>query len=120
MLLLLVPASVFFSDIDNINKAIANGDAAALSRYFDDVVEIAVLDEEDMYDKAEAKTIVANFFAKHKPRSFKMAHEGVSKNEDSKYTIGNLSTVDGKTFRVYVYYSIIGNAYRIQEIRFDK
>ena len=120
MLLLLLPASVFFSDIDNINRAIANGDAAALSQYFDDVVEIAVLDEEDMYDKAEAKSIVANFFAKHKPRSFKMAHEGVSKNEDSKYTIGNLSTVDGKTFRVYVYYSITGNAYRIQEIRFDK
>ena len=120
ILLLLLPATVVFTDLDNINKAIAAGDANALAQYFDDVVEIAVLDEEDMYDKAEAKKVVADFFAKHKPTSFKMAHEGVSKNEDSKYTIGNLSTADGNTYRVYVYFSINGNAYRIQEIRFDK
>ena len=120
MLLFLLPGMVIFSALDNINKAIANGDAAALAKYFDDVVEVAVLDEEDMYDKAEAKTVIANFFAKHKPKSFKMAHEGGSKNEDSKYTIGNLSTMDGETYRVYVYFSITGNAYRIQEIRFDK
>ncbi len=120
MLLFLLPATVVFTDLDNINKAIANGDAAALANYFDDVVEIAVLDEEDMYNKAEAQAVVAAFFAKHKPKSFKMAHEGVSKNEDSKYTIGNLSTTDGNTYRVYVYFNITGNTYRIQEIRFDK
>ena len=120
MLLLILPATIAFTDLDKINKAIENGDAAALSQYFDEVVEIAVLDEEDMYDKAEARTVVANFFAKHKPKSFKMVHEGVSKNQDSKYTIGNLSTQDGNTYRVYVYYSITGNSYRIQEIRFDK
>jgi hypothetical protein len=107
------------ANLSEISKALRNGNADELAQYFDQTVEIAILDEEDQYDKAEAKQIVKNFFAKYKPSAYNQVHQGVSKGKDSQYTIGNLKA-NGDTFRVYVYMKVSGGKYIIQELRFDK
>jgi len=107
------------ASLSDISRAISAGDADALGRFFDDSVEIAVADEEDVYDKGKAISIVRTFFAAHKPRSFSQVHQGTSKGNESQYTIGNLVTEDA-TYRVYLYLQVIGDRYVIQELRFDE
>jgi hypothetical protein len=107
------------ASLEQITQAISSGNASALGAYFDSNVEIAVLDEEDVYSKNQAVKVVQNFFNKNKPTSFSQVHQGTSKGNDSKYCIGNMST-EGGTFRVYVYMKTNGGNYLIQELRFDK
>ena len=106
-------------NLSAISKALSNGNADLLAQYFAESVEIAVMDDEDQYDKAEAKRIVKDFFTKHKPSSYSQVHQGVSKGKDSQYTIGNLKS-SGDTFRVYVYMKINNGKHIIEELRFDK
>ena len=122
MLLILLAPWLYSSEnanLANITKAISEGNADALGQYFDQTVEVAVLDKEDVYNKAQAVSIVRKFFAENKPTSFSQVHKGASPNNDSQYCIGNLSA-GGKTFRVYIYMKVSGGQYLIQELRFDK
>ncbi len=106
-------------NLATITKAISAGDADALSTHFDSTVEIAILDEEDMYSKAEATTKVKSFFSTAKPTAYSQVHKGKSKGKDSQYCIGNLSTADGE-YRVYIYLKVKGAETLIQEMRFDE
>ncbi len=121
--LLLAPSIAFLSveelNLDAITKAISTGNADALGQYFDNSVEIAVLDKEETYAKAEAVKVVKDFFAKNKPTTFKQVHQGASKGQDSQYCIGNMTAASG-TYRVYIYMKVSGTKQVIQELRFDK
>ena len=88
-------------------------------QYFDHSVEIAVLDDEDVYSKSEAINVVKDFFTSNKPKSFVKAHEGTSKGQDSQYCIGKLET-STRTFRVYIYMKVTGSKFLVQELRFDE
>lgn len=103
----------------SITKAMNTGDAEALGQYFDNSIELSVLDNEDIYDKAKAVDIVKNFFSQHQPKSFSQLHHGSSPASDSQYCIGNLVTSDS-TYRVYIYMKMSAGKTVIQEIRFDK
>lgn len=106
-------------NIGEITRAISSGNATALGQYFDETVEIAILNEEDLYNKAEAIQKVKQFFNSTRPQSFSQVHQGASKGQDSQYFIGNLVTGNGK-YRVYIYLKVKGNTSYIQELRFDK
>lgn len=124
-LFLLAPALAFVNadddllNLDAITKAISSGNADALGQYFDVNVEIAVMDKEETYAKAEAIKVMKDFFAKNKPASFKQVHQGASKGQDSQYCIGNMTASSG-TYRVYIYMKMSGGKEVIQELRFDK
>ena len=55
-----------------ISKAISEGNADALGQYFDNSVEVAVMDSEEVYAKAKAIAVVKDFFTKNKPKSFSL------------------------------------------------
>ena len=120
---LLVPSIAFVNteelNLDAISKAISSGNADALGQYFDSNVEIAVMDKEETYAKAQAIQVVKDFFTKNKPSSFKQVHQGASKGQDSQYCIGNMTATSG-TYRVYIYMKMSGTKQVIQELRFDK
>jgi Domain of unknown function (DUF4783) len=121
--LFLAPSIAFVNveelNLDAITKAISSGNADALGQYFDASVEIAVMDKEETYAKAEAVKVVKDFFTKNKPSSFKQVHQGASKGQDSQYCIGNMTAASG-TYRVYIYLKVSGSKQVIQELRFDK
>ena len=106
-------------NLDSITNALSKGNVEVLSTYFDDSVEISVADEDDIYEKAEAKVILADFFTANKPSKFDQVHHGTSKGQDSVYCIGNLNTAT-KTYRVYVLLRVDGDKQFIQELRFDE
>ena len=83
---------------DEIILSLQTGNAKVLSKYFNDNVELVVLDNDNVYSKAQAKQIVSNFFKSFTPESFNVIHQGGK--EGSKYVIGNLKTNNGN-FRIY-------------------
>ena len=120
--LVIAPIAFFTEELPNIGaitKAINDGDANTLGQFFDETVEIAILDSEDMYSKTQAIAKVKAFFDTTKPKSFKEMHQGTSKGQDSQYCIGNLTAGNG-TYRVYIYMKVSGGKTVIQELRFDK
>ena len=121
LILLFIGSSFAMTDanLSEISKALSSGNADELARYFDESVEISIMDDVNQYDKAEAKQIVKNFFAKHKVSSYNQVHRGVSKGKGGEYTIGSLKA-NGDTFRVYVYMKVSNGKYTIQELTFEK
>lgn len=118
-LMFAIPMLAFTDYESEITKAIGSGDIETLSKYFDESVEICILELEDLMDKDEAKSEIKTFFEANNPKSFQVVHDGTSKGQDSKYFIGDLNTSDSM-FRVYVYMKSTSDSYLIQEIRFEK
>lgn len=84
---------------EKIIIALKSGNATELAKYFNSNIEIAILDNEDVYSSSQAEQILKKFFAKNKPSDFKVVHEGGK--EGAKYVIGSLDTNTG-TYRVYL------------------
>ncbi len=106
-------------NVAEITRAISRGDAEKISAYFDESVELAILNDEDVYSRTEASNKLKGFFDKYPPRGYSQVHRGTSKSKDSVYCIGNLVT-EKAVFRVYIYMRVNGEQHRIQEVRFDK
>jgi hypothetical protein len=122
LILLLVTglASASYLDIySDISDAIRSGDARAVARYFGNTVDLTILNQEEVYSKAQAEQVLRDFFQKNTPRSFTLIHKGVSK-EGAKYAIGNLVTAQGIQFRAYFFVKQSNNGEFIQELRFEK
>lgn len=120
LFIILMTSTLASASLSSITKAISNGDADNLGQFFDQSVEIAVLDEEDVYSKAQAIKVVKDFFSQNPPKSFSQVHKGVSAGKDAQYCIGNLITNSQATYRVYIYMKSEGSQQLIQELRFDK
>jgi hypothetical protein len=83
---------------DEIIQSLKSGDSKTLSAYFNQNVEMVVLENDNVYSKAQAQQIVSKFFSSNTPESFNVIHQGGK--EGAQYVIGNLVTNNG-TFRVY-------------------
>lgn len=103
-----------FTDIIN---ALKSGNAAEVSKYFDNNVEITLAGKISSYSKSNAEIVIRDFFKDNPVKGFKVIHEG--ENAGSQYCIGNLVTGNG-LFRTTIYTKQKGNNQVIQELRFDK
>ena len=103
---------------NTINAALSGGDSHTLAMYFDNNVNVTILDNENTYSKAQAEMVIKDFFAKHQPKAFSPVHEGTSP-EGSKFSVGTLTTASGN-FRTFVLIKQKGTTFLIQEIRFEE
>lgn len=108
-------SSVVFSGIISAFQA---GNANSLSSYFDSEVEIAIMDNDDVYPKAQAKQIMEKFFTSYKPSSFSKQHEGTSPS-GSNYCIGMLKTSKG-VFRVSIHAKSINGKKVVQQVQIEE
>lgn len=119
MFLLLVSTSLFSFDIyDDIANSIRSGDARQLATFFGNTIDLTILDKENAYSKAQAELIIKDFFSKNPPKSFTILHKG-SSPEGTQYAIGNLETMNGKTFRTSFYVKNTGGKTALQEFRIE-
>lgn len=120
LLLFLMPvtANVPADVVETISSAMKTGNVTVLASYFGANVELTVLEEEDVYSKAQAEVIVRNFFKGHAPKDFQILHQGASK-EDSKYLIGSLVTSTGN-YRCYFLLKNQGGKFSIQQLRIEQ
>jgi len=102
---------------DQIILSLKTGNAKVLSDYFNQNVELVVLDNDNVYSKAQAQQIVNNFFNTYKPEDFISIHDGGK--EGAKYVIGRLITKNGK-FRVYFLLKQSQGKDYIHQLRIEK
>lgn len=102
---------------NEILLSLQSGNAKVLSRYFNQNVELVVLDNDNVYSKAQAQQIVGNFFSNYPPESFSLVHD--SGKEGAKYVIGNLKTKNGN-FRVYFLLKQKDGKDYIHQLRIEK
>jgi len=100
-----------------LSEAMRTGNTATLSGYFNTSIELAILDQEDIYTRQQAELIVKDFFTKHVPSSFVILHKGGK--EGSQYAIGNLTTSAG-SFRVTLLIKLKDNKPFIHQLRFEE
>jgi hypothetical protein len=105
---------------DEIILSLNSGNAKTLSKYFNDNIELVVLDNDNVYSKAQAQQIVGNFFNRFAPvedNAFRIIHDGGG--EGAKYVIGNLKTKN-VTFRVYFLLKKDKGTDYIHQLRIEK
>jgi len=93
------------------------GNSISLAMFFSDRIELNIQDKEAIYSSSQAKQIMAKFFAKYKPSSFKKKHIGGKPN--SLYVIGTLLTNNGN-FRVTFLLKGSGDKSIIHQLRIEK
>lgn len=102
----------------NIEAAMASGDAKALSVYFTDNIDLLVLETDDVYSRQQAEIIVQRFFTDHPPVGYENKHRGKSRTADS-YQIGKLTTKSGN-FRITVFVRREGDQTQIRQLRIEQ
>lgn len=104
------------NSIDEVIVALRAGNAAELSKHFDDNVEVTLPVKSDSYSKAQAQMILKDFFANNDVRGFELKHKGDSPG--GHYCIGTLQTKSGN-FRAHVFMKTKGNKELVKELRFQ-
>ena len=98
-LAMLVTSLAFSAIPPKVFDAMKVGNSTELSKYFNNSVEVAILETEAVYSRQQAEQVVKNFFDKNSPKNFTLLHQG-GKSE-AQYAIGTLEITNGKKFRVY-------------------
>ncbi len=104
------------NNIDAVIGALRSGNAAELSSYFGENVELTLPNQSDSYSKAQAVLILKDFFNNNDVKSFEVKHKG--DNGGGKFCIGTLQTKSGN-FRTTVFMKLKDNKDLVKEIRFQ-
>lgn len=99
-------------------QALSKGDAAGIGKHLVASVDVAILDDEDMYPRDQVVAKLAVFFQKNTPKSFEIKHQGTSKLDDH-YRIGDLTTSAG-LFRVTFFMKKTGSTMEIKQLRIER
>lgn len=100
-----------------ISKYLGQGNVDALSTWFADNLDVAILSSGDNSSRNQAKQILKSFFNLHTPRSFEITHTAGRAN--MKYALGNL-TAGGETFLVTIFVSYKDENYHIQQLKIER
>lgn len=102
--------------IEQVLSALKNGDAATLSKFFDNRVDISLPDKSDNFSRNQAEMILKDFFQSNEVKDFQVKHKG--ENNGSQFCIGLLQTRNGN-FRTKLYMKQKGGQQLVQEIAFQ-
>ena len=118
LFLLFTSENLFFQDVsEDLANAIRTSNTKEISKYFNDKIDLKVVDKEDVYSKAQAEIIIKDFFDKHAVKSFNLAHKSATSNGPS-YAIGTLETANGN-FRTYFLFKTIGEKTTVTQFRIE-
>ena len=107
-----------FAVFSSITKYMAAGDAASLSTWFADNLDVTVISSSRSCSRKQAREILRSFFEANKPRSFNVTHKASEANK--KYMIGLLNA-GGELFQVTIYAtSSNGDPYKIQQLNISR
>ncbi|MBC7865450.1 MAG: DUF4783 domain-containing protein [Bacteroidia bacterium] len=106
------------ADLSNeVIEAVKKGDAAEIAKNFNDKVDLKIFDQEDVYSKAQAESVLKDFFAKNKVKGFTTSHSSTVK-AGNQFVVGTLDTSTGK-YRLSFLIKKIGEKYLISQFRIE-
>ena len=100
-----------------IAKYISQGDAAKLSAWFADNLEISIVSGTNDSSKKQARQILSSSFESHTPRSFTISHRASRAN--MKYVLGTLNA-GGESYLVTIFMNYKDNGYQIQQFKIER
>src|ERR1035437_4655330 len=107
---------------DDTNKqivvALTAGNAAALSDYFNAMVDLGISGNEDTYSKTQATQILKDFFTKNPVKSVKITRQGTS-TDGSQFSIGEMQAGTA-TFRIYYLLKKVSGKFLVQQLQIQK
>jgi len=104
--------------IEDIATEIRGANSTTLSGYFNETVDLTLLDNEGTYSKSQAELIMKDFFTKNPPDTFEINHQG-SSNKGSIYAIGTYVTTDN-SYRNYILLKKISGDLKITQFRLEE
>ena len=108
--------------IDDTNKqiiaALTAGDAAALSVWFNTMVDLGIAGNEDTYSKTQATRIMKDFFIKNPVKSVRVSQQG-SSNDGSQFVIGEMKA-GADTYRIYYLLKSVSGKFLIHQLQLQK
>ncbi|MFL5751917.1 MAG: DUF4783 domain-containing protein [Bacteroidia bacterium] len=107
-----------YNDIsDDIINAVKQGNAQTIAKYFNEKIDLKILDQEDVYSKAQAESVLKDFFAKHKIKDFTPSHSSANKTANQ-FVVGSLETSNGK-YRLSFLIKKFEDKYLISQFRIE-
>ena len=110
-------SSFTYSSVKDVVNALKSGNAALVSKYFDNTIDITLSDKSNSYSRSQAELVLKDFFNTNGVTNFNVIHTG--DNAGSQYCIGTLQTKNG-TFRTTIYMKQKGDKQVLQELKFEK
>lgn len=103
--------------IDDVISSMKSGNAAGVTKYFDNYLDITMPDKSSNYSRSQGEVIIKDFFSSNGVKNFEVKHKG--NNDNGEYCIGTLQTKNGN-YRATVYMRLKGNKQVIQDIRIQQ
>ncbi len=113
----LLLSSFSYLSVKDVVNALKSGNAALVSKYFDNTIDITLSDKSNSYSRSQAELVLKDFFNTNGVKDFNVIHTG--NNAGSQYCIGTLQTNNG-TFRTTIYMKQKGDKQVLQELKFEK
>jgi hypothetical protein len=123
MLLLLHFPSNNASQADIVDELLIHfkaGNSKEIARNFAASVELIVIDQEDVYSKAQSEQILRDFFLKNPPTKIALIHR-LNNNQNFRFAAFSLGTKTGK-YRVTVTLNLkkLTNTFLVTELRIEQ
>ncbi|PKP36906.1 MAG: DUF4783 domain-containing protein [Bacteroidetes bacterium HGW-Bacteroidetes-15] len=112
-----VPQETNQSTLEIVSQAIQLGNSSDLAKHFNPTVELEILDDENIYSRAQAELLLKDFFTRNKPTSFKINHQGTKGN--TSFAIGNYISPSG-SYRVSIFMKTEKDKILIHQLRIEK
>lgn len=105
--------------VDDLGLQFKNGNSKEVAKHFAPSVELLIIDQEDVYSKAQAEQILKDFFVKNPPNKTSIVHR-LTNNPNYRLGILSLATKNGK-FRVTITLKLSKstNVFLITELRIE-
>lgn len=103
--------------VDDLCGQFKAANSKEIASLFSSNVELVIIDEEDVYSKAQAEQILRNFFNKYPPVKTTVIHR-LNTNPNFRFGALSLVTKNG-TFRVSITLKKAGSAFNITEIKIE-
>lgn len=118
MFLHLQPQEATQGDIaDELATNFKQGNSKEIAKSFASSIELIIIDQEDVYNRAQAEQILKDFFLKNPPSKASIIHK-LSNNPNYRLTILSL-TAKTEKFRVTVTMKKASNSFQITELRIE-
>ncbi len=102
---------------DELAYNFKHGNAKEIAKSFAASVELIIIDQEDVYNRAQAEQILRDFFLKNPPNKSSIIHK-LSNNPNYRLTILSLHS-KSERFRVTVTMKKVSNVFLISELRIE-
>jgi len=103
--------------IDDLSSYFKAGNSKEIAKNFAPTIELIIIDEEDVYSKAQGEQILKDFFNKHAPVKTSIFHR-INNSQNYRFGVILVST-SKETFRVSITMKKFNTAFLITELRIE-